>query len=148
MPAGDLVVSDLQLELRALLMGYGTSLHLDIQRGAVGGLFDTPVKQTETDYAHAAGSFAGDSFMAARTATVALLVTGSTMAAVGDRIELLHTAWAPSDTDLPLYFQWPGFGKRYVNGRPLGITVDYSAPLLRRVPVLASFRITDPTIYT
>lgn len=148
MAAGDLVVDDLQLELSGLLMGKATNFHLDRRRGAVSGLFDTTAKMAETDFAHVAGSFAADAYPAARTATAALLVTGDTMAAVGDRIEALLAAWAPSSTDLEMWFQWPGFGKRYVIGRPLGVVADYSEPLLRRVPAFCTFRITDPTIYT
>lgn len=148
MPAGDLVVADWTLELRATLMGDGTNYEIDRRRGAIGGLLDSVVKQPESEFAHADGSFAADGFNAARTATFALVVFGATPTAVGDNLETMLTVWGPSTTDLPLYFQVPGFGKRYVNGRPLGLEVDYSTPDFGLIPILASFRITDPTIYT
>jgi hypothetical protein len=148
MAAGDLVVDDLQVELRATLMGKGTHYRLDVRRGSVGGLFDIATKSSETAWAHADGSFVGEVFQAARTVTVALIVTGATQDAVAGRVATLRTAWAPSHDDLPLWFKWPHFGKGYVVGRPIGLTVDYSRPLVRAVPVLGSFRVTDPTIHT
>ena len=147
MPAGDLVVNDWEIELRATLMGGSTVYAIDRARGAIGGLFDVVVKQPETDYAHAAGAFVGDSFAAARTLTVALELGGTAVEA-GDGVEVMQTTWAPSSTDLPLYFKVPGFGKRYVNGRPAGLVVDYKNADFGLIPMLASFRITDPTIYT
>ena len=148
MPAGDLVVDDWTFELRTTLMGDGTDFDIDRQRGAIGGLFDTSVKYAETDYAHADGAFIGGSFAAARTATFSLIVNGSSATVAGDNLETMSATWAPATEELPLYFQMPGFGKRYVMGWPLGFTVDYSTPDFGLIPILASFRITDPTIYT
>jgi len=111
------------------------------------------VASAESEYAHADGSFIGTVRNPPRTATVAMVVVGSTEEVVADTVVALRTAWAKSadpTVDVELWFQWPGFGKRYVLGQPLGIQVrDFTKSLiLRRVPVLASFRITDPTIYT
>ena len=130
-------------------MGDGTSYEIDRRRGAIGGLLGSVPKYAETSYAHAAGSFVGESFEAERTATFALTVHGATATAAGDNLETMLTVWSPSSTAaLPLYFQMPGFGKRYVNGRPLGLSVDYTTPDYALIPIIASFRITDPTIYT
>jgi hypothetical protein len=142
MPAGDLVVSDGQLELRTTLMGTGTDYVIDRDAGGVSGLLAVVVKQTETEYAHADGSFVGDAFEASRDLTVALLLDG--FAAV----ETMRTVWAPSSTNLELWFQLPDIGKRYVVGRPVGFVPDLALGFMGSIPALASFRITDPTIYT
>lgn len=148
MPAGDLITGSWQFELRTTLMGDGTNYGIDRLRGAIRGLVDVAVKESESEYAHDDGSFAGDGHQASRMATFALEVIGSTATAAGDNVETMRTVWAPSTTDLPLYFQLPGFGKRYVNGRPRGLIADYSTADFGVIPILASFRITDPTIYT
>lgn len=148
MPADLSVVADWTFALRSTLMGDGTAYGIDRRRGAISGLFDTLVKQPEIEYAHAPGAFAAEGYAAARTVTFALVVEGGTPTATGDGLEVMQTVWAPSTTDLSLTFQMPGFGRRFVNGRPLGIVVDYSTPDFGLIPVLASFRITDPAIYT
>lgn len=149
MPAGDLVVADWTFELRGVLMGDGTNYEIDRERGAIGGLLGAAPKYAETSYGHARGSFIGESFEAERTATFALAVHGATEIAAGDNLEAMLTVWSPDSTaELPLYFQLPGFGKRYVNGWPLGLAVSYTTPDFGLIPVIASFRITDPTIYT
>lgn len=142
MPAGDLVVADWQLELRTTLMGATTDYVIDKDAGGVGGLLDVSVAMSETEYAHADGAFAGDAFSAARTATVPLVLDGFTA------LTAMQAVWAPSLTDLPLHFQLPDIGKRYVNGRPLGLVADLTMAAGGTIRVLASFRITDPTIYT
>lgn len=149
MPAGDLVVADWTFELRATLMGDGTNYEIDRRRGAIGGLFDQLAKYAESDYGHADGTFIGETFRAARTATFALVVHGATELAAGDNLETMLTVWDTNTTaEQRLYFQTPGFGKRYVTGWPLGIIVDYTSPDYAVIPILASFRITDPTIRT
>jgi hypothetical protein len=142
MPAGDLITQPWQLELRATLMGAGTDVVIDRERGAVGGLFDIEAKQAETEYAHAPGSFSGDSFEAARTVTVALALDGFAA------LSTMRATWAPSSADLELWFQLPDIGKGYVVGRPIGLVVDSETAAFGLLSALASFRITDPTIHT
>lgn len=153
MPAGDLILEDYQLELRAELMGRDSDVHFDQDRGGVSGLFDDPVTPSETEYAHADGSFIGTVRNPPRTVTAALVVVGATEAAVAADVVAMRTAWAKSadpTVDVELWFQWPGFGKGYVLGQPLGLQIlDYTkALILRRVPILGTFRVTDPTIHT
>lgn len=142
MAAGDLVVSDYQLELRTTLMGAATDYVIDKDAGGVGGLLDVTVTMSETEYGHADGSFAGDAYQGARTATVPLVLEDFAA------LSAMRTVWAPSTTDLPLYFQVPSIGKKYVNGRPLGFVTDMGLAAMGAIRILASFRITDPTIYT
>lgn len=148
MPAGDLVTLNRQIELRATLMGTNSDVPIDGDRGGVEGLLSYVVKQTETEYGHADGAFAGDAYEGPRTVTAALLAIGTTAAAAGAAVSSLRSVWAKSDTDLPLWFQVEGFGKGYVMGRPLGITPVESYFGTDTIPVLAMFRITDPTVYT
>lgn len=147
MPAGDLVVADYQLELRTTLMGYGTDIAIDRNRGGIAGLLDEIIKIAETDYAHADGAFIGESYTGPRTATFALRIDAATPAAAGAALETMRTTWTAATEEQALYFQLPGVGKSYVLGWPLGIVADYTMPALSTVPFLASFRITDPTIY-
>lgn len=142
MAAGDLVVADWQLELRTTLMGATTDYVIDRDAGGVGGLLDVAVKMPETDYAHADGSFAAEGYQAARTITVPLVLDGFAA------LSTMQTVWAPSTTDLPLYFRIPDIGKKYVNGRPLGLVADTALAAMGAIRVLCSFRATDPTIYT
>lgn len=150
MAAGDLVVAPYQFELRTTLMGDGTIYGLDRSGGGVSGLFDDPAKFAETEYLHADGSFIGEQHNGARTASLALKIQGDTETATWAGLSAMRTIWAPDATAaVPLYFQFPSIGKKYVNGWPLGLVgVDISMAVFKQIRVLASFRITDPTIYT
>jgi hypothetical protein len=147
MPAGDLVTGPWQFELNALLLGDGTPYDID-RRGGVRGLVGSSIDMPETRYAHADGSFLADATEGPRTATFSIEIAGTDEDDAGTKYIALRTAWAKSSTDLPLYFNLPGWGKRYVNGRPVGLTEDLSTADFGLIPVLASFRISDPTIYT
>ena len=154
MPAGDLVTQNYQMELRATLMGRGADVHFNDEGGGVTGLFDDRAEAVETPYLHASGSFVGGVRQPSRLVVASLLVVGETEDAVGNTVVALRTAWAKDATEPPpevaLWFQWPGFGKRYVRGHPLGLVVpDFTkALILRRVPVVGEFLLSDPTIYT
>lgn len=147
MAAGDLITGDWEIELRGVLMGGDTDYPIDRSRGSIGGLLDDLIDIIETPFAHASGSFVGQSRSAARTATFAIEMCGTAVES-GDGLEVMRTVWASSSEAIPLYFQVPGFGKQYVNGWPGGIVVEYTTPDFGVIPIIASFRITDPTIYT
>lgn len=151
MPAGDLVVSPFQLELRATLMGRTTDVHF--RDDGITGLFDDPVEPVETPWLHVDGSYVGSVRRPSRVVVAPMVVVGDTEEEVGDTVVALRTAWAAdTDTSTPeqLWFQWPGFGKGYVKGQPLGLTViDFTRSLiLRRVPVVGEFLVTDPAFFT
>lgn len=148
MPAGDLISLDRQIELETTLMGTGTDFIIDGDAGAVSGLFAYLTKMAETEYAHADGSFVGDVHEAARDVTAALLATGTTAALAGTALATMRSVWAKSSTDQQLWFQVDGIGKGYVVGRAQGLTPDESWFGTDTIPLLARFRITDPTIYT
>ena len=151
MPAGDLVVQEGQIELAATLMGAGTDVIIHRTRGGVRGLRGGDMKLTESDYAHADGSFAGEVFRASKTITVALLITGATVAATNANVDAMDALWNRSTTaDEPLYVWLPGMSsKRYVIGRPLGIVFEEEQQVLKHVPALAMFRLGDDlTVYT
>lgn len=149
MAAGDLVVADYQLELRSVLMGAGSDDYIiDRDRGGLTGFIDPVVELVETEYAHEKGSFVGTARTPARTGQAALVVVGTSDTDCGTNLAALRATWAPSSSAVPLYFQIPGFGKSYVMGHPLGFTAQMGNLSSAAVPILASFRITDPTIYT
>ena len=147
MPAGDLITADYQVELRGLLMGDGTDYAMDVEAGAVRGFYDAEGAHAETEYLHAAGSFVGEVREAARTVSVALVVGGPTPEVCATALSRLRAAWAPVGTAAEqLHVRIPGLGKRYVVGWPLGIVADVSYLASMEVPVLCSFRASDPTI--
>jgi hypothetical protein len=147
MPAGDLVIDDFQLELDGLLMGRDTSYRLDKSRGGMDGLIDVVVKQVKTEYAHQDGAHIGEAHEASRTAVIWLLIRNTASGAGTDSIAL-RAAWEPQSTDVPLYWRLPGWGKRYVNGRPGGARFFPALAIHGLIPVMCTFEITDPAIYT
>lgn len=150
MAAGDLIDRDDQWELRSSLMGAGTNVRAHRSKGGIVGLLGTGGKATETEYAHADGSFIGEVFRPPRTAMFNLIISDPTPAAAGALYEDMETLWAPTGTgEEQLHFQLPGLGKRYVVGWPLGtLDVDMTQLVFGVVTFAAMFRITDPTIYT
>lgn len=150
MPAGDRVTEDFQWEVRLDLMGPGTAVKAHRAKGGIVGLLDTGGRAAESEYAHTDGSFIGEVSRPPRTATFNLIISTSTPAAAGAALEAQEAVWEPSGTAAePLYFQWPGYGKRYVSGWPLGtLDVDTTELVFGVVTFAALFRITDPTIRT
>ena len=150
MPAGDLVTKAGQVEVGGVLMGTDTDFIIHRPRGGVRGLRGGEMKVPESEYAHADGSFIGETFRAARTITVALLVSGATAAAANANVDVMDGVWnRPTTEDEPLYVWLPGMsGKRYVVGRPIGVVFEEEQQVFASVPALAMFRVTDPTIHT
>lgn len=149
MPAGDLVVSDYQFEIRTTLFGFGTDTNLDADGGlGIRGLGVPDIKTADTPYLHADGSFAGEDYLASRVLSIAFKIVKPTETAAWAALAAASTAWAPSTTDIPLWFQVPGFGKRYVNGRPRGLVENPSLARRGIIPILCTFFCPDPTIHT
>lgn len=146
MAAGDLVVADWQVELRTTLMGATTAIEIDRTRGGISGLFDEAVELPESAYVHAPGSFIGMAREGARTATFALEITGTATTAL-TALETMRTVWKAGTAVEPLHFRVPGYGKSYVNGWPAGVIADTTTMDFGVISLLATFRITDPTIY-
>lgn len=143
MPAGDLVTGPWQFELRGLLHGDTTTIGLI----RVSGLVGTQIEMPESEYAHADGSFLADAHETARTATFEWEIEGTDADDAGSRFISLRSAWAKSSTDLELWWHLPGWGKRYVVGRPVSVVEDMRSAHFGLIGVLCSFRISDPTIH-
>ena len=146
MPAGDLVIADYTFELRTTLMGDGTNYQLGPLGERVDGLFDVPqAKSADVELHHEDGAYGSPDYVGVRVITIPFYLEG-TPSDVGGWAKTLHTVWAPSTTDIPLYFQWPGFGKGYVNGRPRSLRVDARFSHFGQITAQAMFVALDPTI--
>ena len=148
MPAGDLVIRDYQFEVRATLFGFGTDMNLDGPRMGLRGFGLPDIKSTDTPYAHADGSFAGDDFLASRVLSLPFKIVKANESDAFAALATANTAWAPSSTDIPLYFRLPSWGKKYVNGRPRGLVEDLSDVRRGVISILCTFICPDPTIHT
>jgi hypothetical protein len=150
MPAGDLVTVDFQWELRTALMGAGTNVRAHRRKGGIVGLLDAPGGAAESEYAHADGAFIGEVRRPPRTATFNLVIDDVSPAVAGALLAQQEAVWAATGVaEEPLHFQLPGYGKRYVNGWPLGtLDVDTTDLVFGVVTFAALFRITNPTIFT
>lgn len=147
MPAGDLVTGPWQFEVQGLKFGDGTSYAVE-RGGAVSGLVGSSIDLAETRYAHADGSFVGEVTEGPRTAVFSIEIEGTDDDDAGTKFIALRTAFGKTAATVSLYFNLPGWGKCYVLGRPVGVVEDLRAADFGLIPVLASFRITDPIIYT
>ena len=145
MPAGDLVVADYQFELRTTLMGEGSN-YLIV--GAPTGFGVPAVKSADVELHHDDGSYGSPDYHGVRVITIPLEMTASTASTAMQYFDALVTAWAPSTTDIPLYFRLPYWGKKYVNGRPRGLSEDLSKVPYGIVRAIAVFVALDPTINT
>lgn len=144
--AGELVVADYTFEVRATLLGFGTSYEIS-GRASIGGLGTPPTKTADLDLADADGSYAGRDRRASRVITIPLEIVGTPAAAGAALKTLTETIWAPSAIDIPLYMQLPGFGKFYVKGRPRGpVDPDLSSIHFGIINVLVTFVAPNPTI--
>ena len=147
MPAGDLVVAPWQFEVQGLLFGDGTAYVVD-RDGGITGLLSASIDIAETTYAHADGSFIGTIIEGPRTAVFAIDVEGTDANDAGTKFAALRTAFGKTVVPVPLYFNLPGWGKRYVTGVPVGVVEDLRAADFGLISADCSFRITDPVIHT
>lgn len=150
MPAGDLVVADYQLELRGVLMGAGTVYGIGPRPASIEGLGNPQPKTADLDFAHADGAYGGQDKRGVRVVTVPIVIRQTTAALAMTSLETLMTAWDVSAADIPLYFRLPGWGRRYVNGRPRGLAADIPTELKQRFAIacLGTFVCPTPTILT
>lgn len=148
MAAGDLVVADYQLELRALLMGATTIYEVDI--AGLKGLGSPAAKTADTPLDGRDGSIGAPDFLDVRVITIPVVILGATPADAFDGLAALNTAFAPTadGVDLPLYFQVPGWGKVFVNGRPRSLEDDTSQAKNSVIKALGRFDALDPTVYS
>lgn len=145
MPAGDLLTADFQLELRGVLMGYGTDYQ--IRPEGVGGLGGVPAKVRQVDLRHADGSYAAADLLTARIITVPITILGDDAADAMDKLDDLNTAWAPGD-DVVLHGQLPGWDHWSVTGRPRPAASDLSQLKAGIIEALYEFHALEPTITT
>ena len=150
MPAGDLVVADYQAELRGVLMGVGTVYGIGPRPASIEGLGNPQPKTTDLDLAHADGAYGGHDKRGVRVITVPIVIRQTSAALAMTSLETLMTAWDVATADIPLYFRLPGWGKRYVNGRPRGLDADIPTELKKRFAIacLGTFVCPSPTILT
>lgn len=144
MPAGSLIAADYQLELRATLMGDGTNYPLRSDR-TIDGLGVPNAKTADVELDQADGSYGSPDYLGVRVLLIPFVFEG-TPSQVGGWIKDMHTVWAPSTTDIPLYMQLPGFGKFHVNGRPRGFDADIQRIQFGIATAEATFVALDPTI--
>lgn len=149
MAAGDLVVADYQIELRATLMGDGSNYPLDFdQRQQWMPLGEGSTKTADVELLHANGSYGSDDFDGPLVFNFPFIIDATTHATAETRAKTLReTVWATSSTDIPLYQKLPGIGKFYVMGRPRKPYVENrSEAQFGTIRVLATFVALDPTI--
>lgn len=119
--AGELIISDHQLELAAYLMGDGCDWDNDSQGWSdpTGGV----VRFAEVDRAFTAGSVSGFDTDGPILFTAALCTPRCTDE--GDAwmlVEELRSVWSASGrSDMELHMQLPGLGHCWLEGRPRGV---------------------------
>lgn len=150
MPAGDLVTLPWQVELRGVLTGEGTDFIISRRRGTPFTGLDMPEAKLPTvDLGHAPGSFAGRSYSSDRTITISYHIKKPTQAAAGAAFVTLRNLWdTTTPTAIPLYLNFPGFGKIRVNGFPSGLRGGFEDFTSGVVDALATFYCPDPSILT
>lgn len=147
MAAGDLVVADFQIEVRATLMGPGSNYRLDYERlQAYTPMGQQSGKYVEVPLGSGDGSYGGVDRDGPLTFQFPLYFQG-TAAAAGNAIKEMRTVWAKSSTDIPMYHQIPGtVGKFYVNGRPRPVGINAQFIEFGKVLFLCTFVALNPTI--
>ena len=151
MPAGDLVTAPYQVELRGLLMGSGTVYAIGPAPAVIEGVGGiAPVKSADVELAHQDGSYGANDYQGVRVITVPIIIRSGSMAASNSALDALTTAWAPSTTDIALWWRLPRSDNKrsWVMGRPRACTPEYRLWKGGAIPVLCTFYALDPTITT
>lgn len=146
MPAGDLLTNDYQLELRGLLMGYGTDYQ--IGEGGIRGLGSPGAKVRQVNLEGGDGSYAATDLLTEIVLTVPLVILGDDAADAVDLFDALNVAWAPGG-DVELHGQLPGWGHWSIEGRSRPVPGDADLSRLKQgvIEVLYEFHALDPNTF-
>lgn len=150
MTAGDLVTSDVQLELRGLLIGAGTNYPVT---GPVEGLGDLEVRTADPARPLDHGRFAGRSFYGSRKLVVPVAILAADAADAMAKLAALGAAMrVPTTADgsftVPLVCQLGGL-RLTAFGKPSRMHVDLAhLPTGATVECLLEFTATDPRLYS
>lgn len=145
MAAGDLVVSNFQIEVRTTLMGYGSNFPIDHDRASAYTPLGTPSYKTRDVVLDLGdGSYAPADRLGPLMFTFPLYFQG-TSANAALAIQTMRTVWAPASADIQLFHQIPGVGKFYVWGRPRGLSEDARNLEFGTMRWLATFVALTPT---
>lgn len=144
MPAGDLLTHNGQLELRSVLMGYGTDYKID--EPGIGGLGAAPVKTRQVSFDAASGDYAATDLSAVRIITVPVIILGDNPDDAVDLLDALDTAWAVGD-DVELHGRMAGWDHWKVTGRsrPTG-SPDLSLLEQNTIKALYEFHCLNPAV--
>lgn len=146
MSAGDLIVADFQVELRASLFGATTGIDIDV--AGIKGLGTPAPKTSDSSYDGQDGSAAAPDFLDIRVITIPLVVTAVGDAGTGmSGLDVINDAWAPArdGVDQELHLQLPGIGHVFFIGRPRGVDDDLALlPKGSIVRALTRFDAIDP----
>lgn len=150
MAAGDLVVADYQLEIRALLTGCDTDY--DFGPNVIMGLGEQPPKTRDFVTVGQAGAIGAGDRRGVRIIQVDYQICQpDDVGAAITALRTLATAWQPtSDPDgLEMHFQLPGIGHKYVVGFPRGLDADEGPRLYLHgvVSAIAEFHAMDAVIH-
>jgi hypothetical protein len=145
MADGDLVVADNQFELRTTLMGATTVYKVT----GFDGLGEPPVRQRDVELFGQDGDYAAPDYRGPRIILMTIEIVHTSATNVFAAMNTLRTAWAPSTTDITLYWRWPSLGKQHVSGRPRGLEVQLDPSRVRNnITCIGEFHALDPTITT
>lgn len=145
------ITADWQTELQGFLSGPGLDTRLGPNR--IDGLGVPPMKTRDTELQGQHGSYPSPDFLGPRILIVDYLVNEATTGEGLTTFETMAAAWAPvtnGATLVEFHFRLPGWGHRYVRGRPRGLELVFNQArnLSGVFSVLAEFHALDPTIYT
>lgn len=146
-----MVSQDWQATYNSLDLGPGTAYRI---RPPIEGLADHPdVVTADQGRLRADGLTPGDDFLAGRTVTLQVLITGTTAPSFTDNVASFKQAFRAGRgiTESALTFQVPGVAggsTRRIVGRPRKLSAPVDVPWKRRAAtVLVQFDCSDPRIY-
>jgi hypothetical protein len=134
---------DSQFFIRSTVFGRGTN-DLWFDKARVTGLLGVPQPKTsDVDLWGQPGAEGNPEYAGVRLLTITAKIVSASQAAALTAIAALDTAWASSNTDIPLVIQLGG--TRYqVSGRPRGFTDDLSEFDIYIIHVLLRFDALNP----
>lgn len=146
MAAGDLITTDYQYEYNGVLFGSGTLA----EAVEVDGLDRPALRVSDVVRPRDHGEIAGVDWLGGRDVGFVLDVGDGTATNLKAMLDSLANAGSSiGQTEVPLVFQLPGYGKRRVNARfrrrSFNVNMDYFFGLAQGVAL--EFHATDPRIY-
>jgi len=145
----ELITADWQIQRNGYLLGDGTDFDIVSIQGLAGAPATRP---SDRSLSRRHGAIAGEDYLGSRAVTLGFDVVADSSSTLGEKLDTLARAFAPSVNQVPTFFRVPGVGgggivqaEMHVRNRSVPVTTEFARGVARCQFQLAA---ADPRLYS